>query len=91
MLTRTQANAIAIALLVIGGIALVFALVYSTIRAGDLPTFFPGHVSVPTHALRNGRVIHTHTDTKRALVLLLVGAALLGGAWYVRFGYEPVD
>jgi hypothetical protein len=86
---RKTAKAWAIALLVIGVIAVMLALVYASVRASSLPSWMPGY----RHPVRfkSGRTV-TYSQLKRyAFALGLVGAGSLGLAWWLTYRYEPVD
>jgi hypothetical protein len=86
---RRTVKALAIVLLVIGVIAVMFALVYVGVRASSLPSWMPGY----RHPVRTkrGRII-TYGQLKRyVFVLVLVGAGSLGLAWWLAYRYEPVD
>ena len=86
---RRTVKTLAIVLLVIGVIAVLFALVYAGVRASSLPSWMPGY----RHSVRtkHGHIV-TYGQLKRyAFVLGLVGAGSLGLAWWLAYRYEPVD
>src|SRR5437763_1293166 len=70
MVPRSLISPLAIALIVGGVLLAAIGAVYLVVAAAHLPGFLPGHVAVPTHALRNGRLIHTHADTKKGIFVL---------------------
>jgi hypothetical protein len=89
MLTRQYVRPLAIGLAVVGGLLLLFGIMYVAVTASNLPSFFPGHL--PRVMGRHGHVIPTHAHTKLGLVLLLGSALALAAAWWLAFRYEPVD
>ena len=89
MLTRTMVKPITIVLAVIGGILLLLAVVYISMRASSLPSFFPGHL--PVRVTKKGHTIQTHAHIKLGVVLLLAAAGVLGATWWLAFRYEPAD
>jgi hypothetical protein len=86
---RRTAKALAIALLVIGVIAIAMALVYGIVRASSLPSWMPGY----RHSVRvrSGRIVTFGRLKRYTLVLGLVGVASLWGGWWLAYRYEPVD
>jgi hypothetical protein len=91
MVPRSLISPLSIVLVVVGLLLAVVGVIYLVVNAGHLPGFLPGHLSVPTHALRNGRVIRTHADTKKGLAVLVAAAITFIAAWYLKFRYDPVD
>ena len=79
---------IALALVVAGLLFSLIGLMYLTITAPHLPGFIPGHVTLPRHPLRNGRVLHARAYWKRGVLALVLAGAAFGGAWYVM-RYDP--
>ena len=65
----------ALILAIVGILLVILAVIYMVTAAGSLPSFIPGHIDGSTghHPLRIG-------------VALVVGLALLGGAWWLGFG-----
>jgi hypothetical protein len=80
---------IAIALTVVGVLLLIGAVLYMTMKASSLPSFMPGHLDF--RVTKRGRVLGTHTYTKRAFALILAAAAVFGVSWWLAFRYEPAD
>ena len=63
-------------LIVFGVICIVFAVIYLTTTAPNLPSFVPGAV---TH------VKHARKYTKRGILALVIGLASFTGVYYVDF------
>jgi hypothetical protein len=80
---------LAIVLTVVGVVLLLLAVVYMSMKASSLPSFFPGHL--PVRVTRKGHTIETHTHAKLGLVLLIAAAGVLGTTWWLAFRYEPAD
>ncbi|MBV9488014.1 MAG: hypothetical protein JO246_18415 [Frankiaceae bacterium] len=60
------------ALVALAGVAcLVIGAIYFADTASSLPSFFPGHESVTT----------THHHSKHGIAAVVLGLALLAGAW----------
>ncbi len=91
MVPRSLISPLTITLAALGLACMAIGVVYFAVTSAHLPSFIPGHVAVPTHALKNGRIIRTHADTKRGMAALAVAAVVFAAAWFLRFRYEPVD
>jgi hypothetical protein len=79
----------AIALLVVGVVAVGLGIFYAVVRASSLPSSMPGYRAAVR--LRSGRIL-TYSQLKRyAAALLVLGAAVLTLAWWVAFRYDPAD
>jgi H+/Cl- antiporter ClcA len=73
--TRSSGRRIgALILGIIGILLVILAIIYLTTAAGSLPSFIPGHMNGSSghHPLRIG-------------VALVVGLALIAGAWWLGF------
>jgi len=69
---------------------LVVGIVYLTVHANNLPSFFPGHV--PTRYTRKKHIaLPTSAHTKRGFVALILSIASFIGAYWVLFQYKPAD
>jgi hypothetical protein len=86
---RSTAKAWAIALVVVGVIVILIALVYAGVRASSLPSWMPGY----RHPVltKRGRIVSFGRLKRQAIVLLLVGAVSLGVAWWLEYRYEAPD
>jgi hypothetical protein len=80
---------LAITLTVIGGLLLLLAVLYMSMKASSLPSFFPGHL--PVRVTKRGHTIQTHTHVKLGAVLLIAAVGVLGATWWLAFRYEPAD
>jgi len=89
VLTRPLIRPISITLGVVGGILMLLAIVYVSVRAGSLPSFMPGHLGKVR--LKNGHLRATHAHVKLGLALFVAAVAALGAGWFVAFRYEPAD
>ncbi len=91
MVPRSLVSPLAIFLVAVGLGVAALGVVYLVVTAAHLPGFLPGHLVVPTRALKNGRFIHTHTESKRGVVALSAAGVVFAGAWFLKFRYEPMD
>jgi hypothetical protein len=66
-------------LIVVGIVAVVFAVIYLTITAPNLPGFVPGHV---------GHVKHARHYTKRGIASIVVAVAAFAGVYYNDFRHN---
>jgi hypothetical protein len=89
MVPRSLISPLAIGLLVVGVLLAVVGVVYLTTAASHLPSFFPGHLA--PHRLRNGQFIRTHASKKKGIFALFVAVLVFGGAWFLKYRYQPVD
>jgi hypothetical protein len=81
---------LALALVFAGVLFSVIGLVYLTITAPHLPAFIPGHVTLPHHPLRNGRVLHGRAYWKRGVLALALAGGAFAGAWFI-VRYDPAN
>ena len=72
--TRIAPIWVSVLLAVLGVVLIVISIVYFSETAGNLPSFFPGHVAA--HAAGAA-----HKHTKHGIAALLVGLAAIVGAW----------
>lgn len=68
--SRHTSPLVTAALVLLGVVLLVVAIVYLTEPAKSLPSFFPGHAAGSAHH-----------HTKHGLLALLLGLVSLAGAW----------
>jgi len=71
----------------VGVILLVTGIVYITVHASSLPSWFPGHVA--TRYGKKGKALPTHSHSKRGYVAIILAIASFIGAWWVLFRYKP--
>jgi hypothetical protein len=67
-MTLSSSRAVAAVLVVLGVLAVIAGIMYIAIHAGNLPSFFPGH-------LKGGS--HTGRRTKHGIAAIVVGVVLL--------------
>lgn len=91
MVPRRLVSPLAILLVAVGLGVTAVGVIYLVVTAAHLPGFLPGRLVVPTHAVKNGRFIHTHTESKRGVVALCAAGLVFSAAWFLKFRYEPMD
>jgi hypothetical protein len=79
-----------IVLAVLGVVFLAVGLVYLTVHANKLPSFFPGHVAT-RYGKKHHNALPTHAHTKRGFVAIILAIASFVGAYWVLFQYKPAD
>ncbi|HTL83731.1 MAG TPA: hypothetical protein VL856_01000 [Acidimicrobiia bacterium] len=90
MLTKKWIVPIFIVLCVVGVVLLVVGIVYVSVKANHLPSWFPGHLDT-VYTRKKHRELPTHAHTKRGLLAIILAAAAFIGAWWVLFRYQPSD
>jgi hypothetical protein len=72
-----RSRVVPVVLLIVGLLLIVAAVIYFTMAADKLPSFFPGHAAGVTK-----------THTKHGIASALLGVVALAGAW-MTLGARP--
>jgi hypothetical protein len=65
-------------------------IVYLTVHANKLPSFWPGHVDT-RYTRRTHKALPSSAHTKRGYVAIILAIASFIGAWWVLFRYKPAE
>jgi uncharacterized membrane protein len=79
-----------VVLCAVGIVLFVVGIVYLTVKANHLPSYWPGHVAT-RYTKKTHRALPASAHTKRGLVAIILAIAAFIGAWFVLFRYKPAN